>query len=95
MYAKPEGTRIHLRIEDEYGGEYLVGETEKIVSKPLTLGEIVDWMIETCELYELFVRHIAFGNVETALNFFWGTSPFYPEFDTMLKQRLQELLPSE
>ena len=87
MYAKPEGTRIHLRIEDQYGGEYLVGETETIFSKPLTL--------ETCELYELFVRHIAFGNVETALNFFWGTSPFYPEFDTMLKQRLQEILPSE
>ncbi|MCL6474741.1 MAG: hypothetical protein K6U75_06785 [Firmicutes bacterium] len=90
VYAKPQGASVRLRLVDEYGGECLLGEVEQLVEQPMTQREIVDWVIACCALDELAFQFD--GDVEATLQFISATSPVYPQFEALLKRRLQDII---
>jgi hypothetical protein len=86
VYARRKPDGIALRIVDEYGGDTLTGETERVVMRPLTLNELTAFFMKAWPLYELLDMNYE-GELDRQLGFFWADSVFYPEFDRLLRRR--------
>ena len=88
VYArrKPDG-RIQYRVVDEYDGGTLTGKKKRVAAKPLTLGELETFFLESWPLLDVLQMNFD-GDVEAMLDFFVGRSEFYPDFDQLLRQRV-------
>jgi hypothetical protein len=91
VYARAAGGAIHYRVVDEYDGHTLQGETEARTDKPLTLGEFTDFFLEAWPLMDVLAMNFE-GDVEASLAFFTAESAFYPDFDRLCRQRVEEQL---
>ena len=92
VYARPDGGAIHYRVVDEYGGETLQGTAEARTDKPMTLGEFAGFFLGAWPLID--VLEMNFENDRAAsLDFFSAESEFYPDFDSLCRQRVIEHFP--
>lgn len=87
--ARPEDGRVRLRVVDEYGGETLSGDTERVAEHPLTLEELLGFYLGAEDLYAVLDMSYE-GDLEGALGFFEGSSAFYPQFDAALRAYVTE-----
>jgi len=88
VYAKAEDGVIHYRVVDEYGGETVEGISEMQSTQPLTLGEFADFFLNAWSLTEAVACNFE-GDLEGGLDFFEADSEFYPEFDTLCRERVK------
>jgi hypothetical protein len=92
VYAHQDTSTIRYRVVDEYGGETLRDATECASTRPLTLGELEEFFLGAWPFFE--VLEMNFGtDIEGMLGFFHGSSPFYPDFDHLLRERVIENYP--
>ena len=89
VYARPVEGAIHFRVVDEYGGDTLQHPAEAQTDKPMTLGEFADFFLRAWPLIDLLDMY--FENDQSgALDFFSADSEFYPDFDSLCRQRALE-----
>jgi hypothetical protein len=92
IYARRLKNRIAYRVVDEYGGETLTAKTRRTSIRPLSLRELVDFLIQGWPFFA--VLRMNFGNdTERMLGFFRGESAFYPNFHEALVERVVERYP--
>ena len=87
--AKMGGTRIRYRFYDEYDGETTTGKTSRTSIRPLTLGELLDFMFRAHHFFKMLDRNFP-GKLEEQLKFFRGESEFYPKFHDALVEKTTE-----
>ena len=85
VYARLVGHRIAYRVVDEYGGETFSGRAKRTSSKPLTMGQLIDFFLGAWDLYTILDCNFE-GDREGMLDFFSGESEFYPYFDSELRR---------
>jgi hypothetical protein len=94
VYAARTSDGIRFRVVDEYDGETLTAPSEFTSAEPLTLGELFDFVMEALDLYS--VLEMNFGDSgyarEQVLAFFDASSEFYPEWDRLLRSRVEAWL---
>lgn len=89
VYARLEGGRFHYRVVDEYAGDTLIGPTTCTSDRPLTLGELVEFLHAAWPI--VAVLDMGFeGSVRYKLSCFEAESAFYPKLKAVYKQRLRE-----
>jgi len=94
VYAQPVNGRVHYRVVDEYDGDTLDGETERVSKKPLTLEELYTFFTGAWLFHS--VLDMNFGpDVERMLGFFVAESDFYPQLDALCRQRVVEAFAEE
>ena len=89
LYARLVGQRISYRVVDEYQGDTLSGRAERTSSRPLTMGQMVDFFLGAWDLYLCLDSNFD-GDLDGMLGFFVGESEFYPYFDSELRRRVRE-----
>lgn len=87
LYARPVGQRIHYRVVDEYEGETLQEPSRRTSTKPLTMGQMIDFFITAWSLMDCLEVNFD-DDVEGMLSFFTAESEFYPCFDQTLRERV-------
>jgi hypothetical protein len=92
LFARQDKGQIQYRVVDEYGGDTLTGPSEMTSDKPLTLGEMADFLLGAWSLIEVLEMNFE-GDLDPALRFFTAKSEFYPEFDRLCRQRVIEAFP--
>lgn len=92
LYARPVGRRIAYRVVDEYGGETFTGRAQRTSMRPLTMGQMIEFFLGAWDLYAV-LRCNFLDNAAGMLTFFRGESAFYPCFDEILRERVQERFP--
>ena len=92
VYARPDGGALHYRVVDEYGGETLQGTTEARTDKPMTLGEFADFFLAAWPLLDVLEMNFE-DDLDGSLDFFTAESEFYPDFDSLCRQRVIEHFP--
>ena len=92
VYARLAGPRIVYRVVDEYGGDTLSGPTTRTSTRPLTMGQWVEFFLGAWDLYVCLDANFE-GDLERMLEFFEGDSEFYPYFDSELRRRVREKFP--
>ena len=93
VYARRGEGLIHFRVVDEYEGETLTGLTELSSEKPLTLGELYEFIVNACTFMEGLQINYE-DDLEGMLGFFNGDSAFYPQFDDLLRLRVKARYPA-
>jgi hypothetical protein len=88
VYARLVGKRIAYRVVDEYQGDTLSGNSRRTSTRPLTMGQMIDFFLDAWDLYLCLESNFE-DNVEEMLGFFEGESEYYPYFDTELRRRVQ------
>lgn len=89
VYARIEEGIIYYRVVDEYGGDTLRNPSEVQTTQPMTLGEITDFFLRAWPL--IMVLEMNYGSdVERALGFFSADSSFYPDLDSLCRQRVRD-----
>jgi len=92
VYARRLKNRIAYRVVDDYDGETLTARTRRTSIRPLSLKELVDFILQGWPF--LAVLRMNFGNdTERMLGFFRGESAFYPDFHEALVERVVEEYP--
>jgi hypothetical protein len=76
-------------VVDEYEGDTLSGPSEMTSDRPLTLGDLTDFFLDAWSLVDVLKRNIE-DDAGSALGFFTARSTFYPEFDSLCRQRVIE-----
>ncbi|NLD05267.1 MAG: hypothetical protein GX672_05150 [Synergistaceae bacterium] len=92
--ARKGANRIRYRYLDEYDGEMTTGKTSRTSIRPLTLGELLNFMFRANLFFEMLDRNFP-GELEKQLNFFTGESEFYPQFHDALVEKTIEHFFSE
>ena len=92
VYARMAGPRIHYRVVDEYGGDTLDGETTRESPRPLTLGELYDFLTGAWPFHEVLDANFE-GDTGRMFDFFVAESDFYPELDALCRMRVLEAFP--
>lgn len=94
VYAEPTKQGIHYRAVDEYEGMTLGPKTEMQSTKPLTLGEFIDFFLEASGLLETLGFNAEGSDLrkEGLLAFFEFSSPFYPQLDEVIRARIEPWL---
>ena len=94
VFAKPEHGSIRYRVVDEYDGDTLSEPSEITSDQPLTLGELTDFLLNAWSFVN--VLKMNFGDdVESALDFFFVESKFYPDLGPLCIQRVIESFPAK
>lgn len=92
VYARRLKNRIAYRVVDDYDGETLTAKTRRTSVRPLSLKELVDFILRGWPFFAVF--RMNFGNdTERMLGFFRGESAFYPDFHEALVERVIERYP--
>jgi len=94
VYARPEQGAIHYRVVDEYNGETLQRPTETTTEKPMTLAEFADFFLSAWRLLDVLESNFE-GDREGAMDFFSASSAFYPQFDSLCRERVREHFPDD
>ena len=91
VYAFQGRGRLRYRVVDEYDGDCLQGRVRRTSSRPLTLGELTDFLLGAWNLIQILQRNFsrADSSLDEALAFFRGESAFYPDFDALLRSRVK------
>ena len=89
VYATRQDGVIRYRVVDEYGGDTLRGPAEMESSQPLTLGELADFFLEAWPLTDVLEMNFE-GDLDAGLGFFVAESDFYPDLDTLCRERVIE-----
>jgi hypothetical protein len=92
LYARVVGQRIAYRVVDEYQGDTLSEPTQRTSTRPLTMGQMIDFFLGAWDLYLCLESNFE-GDLEEMLGFFEGESEFYPYFDSELRRRVREKFP--
>lgn len=88
VYARPGKSRIHYQVVDEYDGDTLEAKRARTSIRPLSLGQLVDFMLgawslqDVCEMNELDRSGVQ--------AFTHPSSQFYPQFEAALRARIDE-----
>ena len=94
VYAARTGDGVRFRVVDEYEGMTLTGISEKTAGEPLTLGELFDFFLGTFDLF--FILKMNFQDCgyqrDRVLGFFEGSSEFYPDWDQLVRSRVEAWL---
>jgi len=93
VYARVEDGTMHYRVVDEYAGDTLQGTTEAQTAEPMTLGELTTFFLQAWPLIEVLESNFE-DDTERALDFFSGSSEFYPEFGVLLVMKVLEAFPA-
>ena len=93
VFAKPEHGRIRYRVVDEYDGDFLAQPTEMASDQPLTLGELTDFLLNAFSLVDVLEMNFE-DDLESALDFFFVESRFYPDLGRLCIQRVIESFPA-
>jgi hypothetical protein len=83
VFTKPGSGIIRYRVVDEYDGDTLSGASEMTSGSPLTLSELTDFFLNAWTLADVVERNMSFT----------AKSEFYPEFDSLCRQRVIEAFP--
>ena len=89
LYARLGRSRIHYRMVDEYGGDTLEGRVARTSIQPLSLGAMTAFFIGAWDLMQVLECNFD-SDVAGMLGFFRGSSPFYPDFDRLLRRHVVE-----
>jgi hypothetical protein len=92
VYASLDGSTIHYRVVDEYGGDTLSGPAEMDSKSPLSLGELEEFFVGAWPLLEVLEMNFE-NDSDGMLGFFRAHSEFYPQLDALLRQRILEAYP--
>lgn len=88
VYARRGAGRIQYRVVDEYQNETLVGRTKRTSMKPLTLGEVSQFLTDAWQFMAVLEMNYE-DNLDGMLGFFTGVSVFYPQFDALLRREVR------
>lgn len=89
IIARKRKNRIFYKAVDEYNGEMLAEPVTRTSVRPLTQGQMVDFLIRTTQLIENFDIHDFFGeDLKGCLEFFTIESPFYPDLQLIAEARV-------
>jgi hypothetical protein len=94
VFAKPEHGSIRYQVVDEYNGETLSGQSEMVSDQPLTLGELTDFFLNAWSLVDVLEMNFE-NDLESALDFFFVESRFYPDLGRLCIQRVIESFPAK
>lgn len=94
VYVRPDEGAIHYRVVDEYGGDTLQGTAEARTDRPMTLGEFADFFLGAWPLIDVLEMNFE-NDRDGSLDFFTAESEFYPEFDSLCRQRVIEHFPAQ
>lgn len=89
MYARLVGQRIAYRMVDEYQGDTLSGRVQRTSTRPLTMGQMIEFFLGAWDFYVCLDCNFD-GNLKGMLGFFEGESEYYPYFDAELRRRVRE-----
>jgi hypothetical protein len=89
VYARREGGRIYYRVVDEYEGDTLSDQRERISDQPLTLGELEAYFNAASDVFEALAMNFDVdSDLDHILIFAEATSPFYPQFGDLYARRI-------
>jgi hypothetical protein len=88
VYARYGEKAFHYRVVDEYDGETLSGPAERSSDQPLTLAQLFEFFDRAWPLMEVLERCYP-GNLQAMHGFFKAESAFYPQLDTLYRQRVE------
>ena len=89
LYARPYAEKIHYEVRDEYGGDTLSGMNTRTSTKPLTMGELIDFFLGSWNLHDCLECNFE-SDLEGMLSFFSAESEFYPCLDSTLRKGVIE-----
>jgi hypothetical protein len=91
VFARRGKRRIHYRAVDEYEGETLTGKTERTSTKPLTLGELEEFLNGAWSIFDNLEMNFGDdGYDRDRIRSFWSvTSPFYPQIGRLYGERIE------
>lgn len=92
LFAKMDNGRIRFRVVDEYGGDTLNTPHEATTDEPFTLLEMTNFFLSAWSLIEVLEMNFD-GQLEPSLAFFKAKSRFYPDFDSLCRERVIEAFP--
>jgi hypothetical protein len=95
VFARPRQGSIRYRVVDEYDGDFLSEPTEMASDQPLTLGELTKFLLNAFSLVDVLEMNFPDGDVESALDFFFVESRFYPDLGRFCIQRVIESFPAK
>jgi hypothetical protein len=88
VYARRTSEGIRYRVVDEYDGDTLTGETERLSPEPLTLGELTDFFLQAWRLDEVLDMNEL--DEDGSHDFVHPSSAFYPQFAALVHRRISE-----
>ena len=88
VFVRFDNGLLHYRVLDEYEGETLSGPAACTSDKPLTLGELVEFL--DCAWPLMDVLEMNCGGLRDMLRFFQAESAFYPQIDALYRRRVRE-----
>ncbi len=91
VYARRQAKRISYRVVDEYEGETLSTRTQRTSIHPLTLGQLTDFFLTAWRLDEVLQMNEL--DRDGAHDFVSPSSAFYPQFDELVRERIDEWIP--
>jgi len=94
VFARPEHGSIRYRVVDEYDGDMLSEPKEMVSDQPLTLGEVTDFLLNAFSLVDVLEMNFE-NDLESALDFFFVESKFYPDLGHLCIQRVIESYPAK
>jgi hypothetical protein len=92
VYARRGKNRIRYRVVDEYGGDTLSGPRERTSTRPLTLGQLVDFFDGAWSVYDVLAMNFGRrGYDEAQMQRFVVEvgSRFYPELGRLYRSRIR------
>ena len=94
VYARQAGDAIPLRVADEYDGGTLSSKRGRTFPRPLSLGELTKFFLRRWNLLDVLQMNFESDGYpsEKVLRFFRASSDFYPEFDDLLRYRVEKWL---
>jgi hypothetical protein len=89
VYARPDDGVIRYRVVDEYGGDTLRRPSEATTTEPMTLDELADFFLAVWPFIAVVKMNYP-HDLDKALNFFFADSEFYPDLDSLCRQRVRD-----
>ena len=88
LRAWPRQRGIQYQVSDGYDGQLLDGEDHTETDRPMSLGELADFLLSTWPLMKFLEMNYK-DDLERALKFFWAESAFYPDLDRLCRKRVR------
>lgn len=89
LFAKMDNGRIRFRVVDEYDGDTLNTPHEATTDEPFTLLEMTEFFLAAWPLIDVLKMNFD-KQLDPALAFFKVKSRFYPDFDSLCRERVIE-----
>lgn len=84
--AKKGRRRLYYRVVDEYEGETLVGRNQRSSIRPLTLGQLIEFLDGAWSVRDAVTMNEMACDVNRMRRFVTVSSPFYPHLATHYDQ---------